>query len=357
MWAGRYSRERQSYTQVNDGLITGTDDFTTRSDQGAFTYSADAKYKFNPAALVYARIASGFVPGGPNDVLPGSPLPETFKSSRTTNYEVGVKGAAEDGRWTYDFDVFDIEWSDIQLIAAFNGLYGATNGGTARSRGVESGATYDLIHGLQLSAILAYTDARLTEDTPASVNGFAGDRLPESPFFSSTLGASYEYPLGSTVVGFGGADWHYTGDRLSEFVLGAPRQTLPGYSMIDLRAGVRVSSYEFDPVREECGRLPRDQRSTAGSYDNPGISAFSALGDHTPHDRAGPFQGNTSPTSDRADGMRLKLASFPVGLRPGDAVCRHGQPGATTTVRGFATRALPASRRNPGGRRPPLDSQ
>jgi iron complex outermembrane recepter protein len=250
---GRYSRERQTYTQINNGLITGTDDFATRSDQGAFTYSADAKYKFDPAALVYTRIASGFVPGGPNDVLPGSPLPETFNSSRTTNYEVGVKGTALDGRLNYDLDVFDIEWSDIQLIAAFDGLYGATNGGTARSRGVEEGLNYELTHGLQLSVNLAYTDARLTQNTPASVNGFAGDRLPESPFISSTLGASYEHALSSEVVGFGGADWHYTGNRLTEFVLGAPRQTLPGYSMIDLRAGVRVKAYELTLYVKNAG--------------------------------------------------------------------------------------------------------
>ncbi len=61
---GRYSSEKQSYHQENDGLVTGTNDFTTRSDQDAFTYSADAKYKFNPAAMVYLRVASGFVPGG-----------------------------------------------------------------------------------------------------------------------------------------------------------------------------------------------------------------------------------------------------------------------------------------------------
>jgi outer membrane receptor protein involved in Fe transport len=272
---GRYSRERQTYTQINNGLITGTDDFATRSDQGAFTYSADAKYRFVPAALVYTRIASGFVPGGPNDALPGSPLPETFKSSRTTNYEVGVKGAALDGRWSYDLDVFDIEWSDIQLIAAFDGLYGATNGGTARSRGVEGGLAYELTHGLQLSVNLAYTDARLTQDTPASVNGFAGDRLPESPFFSSTLSASYEHPLNAAVVGFGGADWHYTGDRLSEFVLGAPRQTLPGYSMIDLRAGVRVKAYELTLYVKNAG----DSRAISevlSEATTTGVNAFSA---------------------------------------------------------------------------------
>jgi iron complex outermembrane recepter protein len=241
---GRYSSEKQSYAQQNDGLVTGTDNFTTHSDQDAFTYSADAKYKFNPAAMVYLRVASGFVPGGPNDALPGSPLPETFHSSTTTNYEVGVKGAALDGQLNYDFDIFDVEWKDIQLVADINGLYGVTNGGAAHSRGVESAVNYAPIQGLSLSANGAYTDARLTEDTPASVNGSVGDRLPESPFFSSTLSASYQHPLSSAIAGFGGLDWHFTGNRLSEFAVGAPRQTLPHYSMVDLRTGIRVHTYE-----------------------------------------------------------------------------------------------------------------
>jgi outer membrane receptor protein involved in Fe transport len=158
---------------------------------------------------------------------------------------VGVKGGALDGRLNYDFDVFDVEWRDIQLVAAVNGLYGVTNGGAAHSRGVEGAVSYVPIHGLSFSANGAYTDARLTQDTPASVNGNVGDRLPESPFFSSTLGASYEHPLSSAIAGFGGLDWHFTGNRLSEFAVGAPRQTLPHYSMVDLRAGIRVNAYEL----------------------------------------------------------------------------------------------------------------
>ena len=242
---GRYSSEKQSYQQINDGLLTGTDDFTTHSDQDAATYSADAKYKFNPMAMVYLRVASGFVPGGPNDIVPGSSLPETFHSSTTTNYEAGIKGAAMDGRLNYDFDVFDVEWKDIQLVAAIGGLYATTNGGAAHSRGAEGAVSYVPTKGLSLSANAAYTDARLTQPTPASVGGNAGDRLAESPFFSSTLSASYEHSLSSMIVGFGGVDWRHTGDRLSEFQVGAPRQTLPGYSMVDLRAGVRVKSYEL----------------------------------------------------------------------------------------------------------------
>ena len=271
---GRYSSEKQSYTQANDGLVTGTDNFTTHSDQDASTYSADAKYKFNPEAIVYVRVASGFVPGGPNDVLPGSPLPETFRSSSTTNYEAGVKGAAMDGRLNYDFDVFDVEWSDIQLVAAIDGLYGVTNGGAARSRGVEGGVSFAPTRGLSLSANGAYTDARLTQDTPASVNGHAGDRLAESPFFSSTLSASYERPLGSAIVGFGGVDWHFTGDRLSEFVVGAPRQTLPSYSMVDVRAGVRVKAYELTLYAKNVGDARAISEVSAETVN--GVNAFSA---------------------------------------------------------------------------------
>jgi iron complex outermembrane receptor protein len=271
---GRYSSEKQSYHQVNDGLVTGTDDFTTHSDQSAYTYSVDAKYKFVPEALVYARVASGFVPGGPNDVLPGSPLPETFKSSTTTNYEIGVKGVGIDGRLNYDFDAFDVEWSDIQLVAAVDGLYGATNGGKARSRGVEGGVNYEPARGLHLNANVAYTDARLTQNTPASVNGHAGDRLPESPFFSSTLSASYERPLSAAIAGFGGVDWHYSSDRLSEFVLGAPRQTLPSYSMVDLRAGVRVKAYELTLYVKNVGDARAISEVSAETVN--GVNAFSA---------------------------------------------------------------------------------
>lgn len=271
---GRYSLEKQSYAQENNGSVTGTNDFTTYSDQNAFTYSADAKYKFSPEAVVYFRVASGFVPGGPNDALPGSPLPETFRSSTTTNYEAGIKGAATGGRLSYDFDVFDVQWKDIQLIAAINGLYGVTNGGDARSRGVEGAVSYVLTRGLSLSANAAYTDARLTQDTPASVNGIAGDRLPDSPFFSSTLSASYEHPLNSAIVGFGGVDWHYTGDRLSEFTVGAPRQTLPSYSMVDLRAGVRVKAYELTLYVKNAGDARAISEVSAETVN--GINAYSA---------------------------------------------------------------------------------
>ena len=272
---GRFSSESQTYHQVNAGLFTGVDDFGVNSSQSVFTYSVDAKYRFNPGTMAYARIATGFVPGGPNDALPGSTLPATFHSSTTTNYEVGVKGSAAEGRFTYDFDVFDVEWQDIQLEAVINNLAGITNGGKARSDGVEGGIGFVPVRGLTLTLNGAYTNAQLTQNTPASFGGLAGDRLPLSPYFAGTAAISYERPLWTEVSGFAGLEWHYDGGRLSEFESGAPRQDLPAYSMVDLHAGLKFHAYTLTAYVKNVG----DVRAinSVSPLTLGGVSALSAV--------------------------------------------------------------------------------
>jgi iron complex outermembrane recepter protein len=201
----------------------------------------------------YARVASGFVPGGPNDAIPGSNLPLTFHSSTTTNYELGIKGSAAGGQVTYDADIFDIEWKDIQLFAVFGDFAGITNGGKARSQGLEGGVNYSPVTGLKLSLNGAYISARLTQNTPASFGGLAGQQLPLTPYFAGTAAASYERPLSANLIGFGGIDWHYEGDRLSLFEVDAPRTDLPSYSIVNLRAGLKYQTYTFTAYAKNAG--------------------------------------------------------------------------------------------------------
>jgi outer membrane receptor protein involved in Fe transport len=250
---GRYSKEKQTYHQVNDGAFTGSNNFITDSDQSVTTYSGDAKYRFNPEFMAYTRVASGFVPGGPNDVLPGSTLPPSFQSSKTTNYELGIKGSAQEGRINYDIDVFDVDWKNIQLIAQVGNLYGITNGGTARSRGMEASFTYKPITELTVLINGAYTNARLTQDTPTSFGGHDGDRLPLSPLFAGTIGLEYERPMGAAISGFGGFNWHWNGDRYADFNSGGPRAILPSYSTVDLRAGLKLQAYTFTAYIKNAG--------------------------------------------------------------------------------------------------------
>ena len=240
---GRYSQNTQEYHQESEGLFTGSTDFVTPSSQHVFTYSSDLKYQPGANTTFYARVATGFVPGGPNDVVPGSALPSTFRSSSTTNFEFGLKGSRADGHLTWDLDAFQVNWHDIQLEAVFGNLAGITNGGEARSRGLEGSLNYSPWRKLELGLSGAYTDARLTSDTPASVGGKAGDRLPQSPRFSATFTADYEWPASQSTAGFGGFDWHYQTNRLSEFSATQERVVLPGYSIVDLHTGMKLDRY------------------------------------------------------------------------------------------------------------------
>jgi iron complex outermembrane receptor protein len=250
---GRFSSNNQTFHEVTAGVLGGAQDIRQDSNQSVFTYSVDAKYRFNPDIMAYARIATGFVPGGPNDVVIGATVPATFHSSTTTNYEAGVKRSAAEGRLTYDFDVFDVEWKDIQLDAIVNNSEFITNGGAARSDGVEGGVGFVPVQGLTLSLNGAYTNARLTQNTPASFGGLAGDRLPLSPYFAGTAAISYERPLWTNVSGFAGLEWHYNGERLSEFEDGLPRQNLPAYSMVDLHAGLRFHNFTLTAYVKNAG--------------------------------------------------------------------------------------------------------
>lgn len=239
---GRYSKNTQEYHQVSEGLITGETDFVTPSSQDAFTYSADLKYKLGQATTAYARVATGFVPGGPNDALPGSNLPPSFRSSSTTNYELGVKGSVAQGLIAYDLDAFWVNWRDIQLGAVVGTLYGIINGGKAQSRGLEGAITYHPTTHLMIGLNAAYTDARLTTAAPGG--GQPGDRLPQSPRFSGNAVTESEWPVSHDVAVFGGLDWHYQTNRMSEFPIDVARATLPAYSLVNLRLGLRLRNYE-----------------------------------------------------------------------------------------------------------------
>ena len=243
---GRYSHNSQDFHEIASGLIGGSSDFRTQSSEGVFTYSADARWKPTPATMVYARAASGFAPGGPNDVIPGSTLPGSFESSKTFNYEVGAKGHLLDGRLTAELAVFDIEWSRIQLQAVVAGLSAITNGGSARSDGVEWSLGYAPVEGLKLGFNGAYTDARLTEDGPASVNAHKGDSLSQAPKWAGTLSADYSRPLNAQVTGSIGADWRWSSSRFGDFPFFGPRQELPAYDIVDLRAGLELRNYRLD---------------------------------------------------------------------------------------------------------------
>jgi outer membrane receptor protein involved in Fe transport len=227
---GRYSSNRQ-WSQVTNkaGLITAPVDIVNpiiRSDETKFTWSIAPTFNFADNQMVYARVATGYRPGGPALIIPGAPpdFPLSYKSDSTVNYELGTKGATQDGRFTWDLAAFYIDWTDIQVLTQFvsesSGVtYTITgNAGTARSKGLEWNLGWEATDQLMFTVNGAYVDAKLTEDA-RGLGGYDGDQLPFVPEWTNTVNADYTVDFGDVPVTFG-VTWRYVGKRYTGF--GAP---------------------------------------------------------------------------------------------------------------------------------------
>jgi len=271
----RWSRNDQDYNQISSGLIVNGNDpsgptvVTNESGESVWTFLASPRLRFGDDDMVYARVASGYRPGGPNVVPPVDPVTgerfgrATFDADSLWNYEVGAKLGALDGRLQVDAALFWIDWTDIQVNENQSGFSFRGNGGAARSRGLEAAIQWLATDGLTLGLNLAYTDAELTEDSPG-IGGRAGDPLTDVPEWSFSATADYVFPVGVDWTGSAGAAFRHVGERSSSFpgnedVLPYP---LGAYSVVDLRAGIerngfRVNAYVKN-LLDERGELSVD---------------------------------------------------------------------------------------------------
>jgi outer membrane receptor protein involved in Fe transport len=212
-----------------------------------FTWSGAAHYKLDDETSLYARVAKGYRPGGPNLIPLGVVgVPGSFSSDSLIDYEAGVKSDLLDGRLSLDADIFYIDWSNIQLLTVINNTGIDANGGSARSYGAEWNVQWQPVDNLILGWSGAYTDATLTADTPAIVGGKSGDELPWAAKWTSTLSGDYRFASTSAWTPYIGASWRYVGRRYSDFQAGAPQLPLAAYSGFDAHVGVDWRQWELE---------------------------------------------------------------------------------------------------------------
>lgn len=258
---GRYSSLKQATGAEFEYIplfgvtpATSVSGFESRAD--AFTYLVTPQLKISHDVMVYARFASGYRPGGGGESS-SSALCVRFDFScqynpdKTYNYEIGIKGAFLDRRLVLDASAYYIDWRDIQITvlnvpADYD--YG-TNGGKAKSEGLELRADANPVEGLTLSAWATYSDAALTQSLPpnATVYGPDGSRLPFSTRFSGNIAVQQQFHIARDVMGFVGGTVSYIGDRFGTFVPQAnQRAEYPAYTKTDFRAGATYESWTIN---------------------------------------------------------------------------------------------------------------
>jgi outer membrane receptor protein involved in Fe transport len=252
---GRYSHNRQSSSQDTSGLLLpAATSVSGKSSDSVFTYSVAPQYKPNRNTTIYARVAKGYRPGGPNALSPDAPdaVPRQFGPDTTINYELGLKTQTADHVLSLEVTAFLTDWKNIQLLVQLGQFGVNTNGDGARSKGVEFTAGLNPNRFLSLYANGSYVDAYLTDDAILA-GGLKGDQLPYNPKWQGTIGAEYEHPLSASVNGRAGISLHYTGSRYSDFnppvapgVPGPLHHKLDSFSQIDAHAGVDIGKFRID---------------------------------------------------------------------------------------------------------------
>ena len=238
----RWAHNEQDFRQISDsaaGLVP-TANQPGSSSESVWTWSAHARYALAPRASLYARVATGYRPGGPNVVLPN--VPPQVGADRLTNYEIGVKADVLDNSASIEASLFQMDWDDIQLSVAANGASYAANAGRARARGFELAATLRPSRQFDVAFNAAYTDAKLVDDDPSG-NGLAGDRLQFIPKFSASVTPRYSFSLGGDWKGVAAASLRFVGDRYSAAPSTDNAIKLPDYTAVDLSFGVSNDSW------------------------------------------------------------------------------------------------------------------
>ncbi len=277
---GRESRNRQSYSSTLIGpyvpvFFPGNTsprvEPQLKTRDSSFTYLVTPRFKLSSDLMVYARLASGYRPGGPNPNATALGVPTGYDPDTTRNYEIGAKGDIGNGMLSFDASVYYIDWRDIQVgvtapcrCANYN-----ANGSRAKSQGIELSLEARPWQGFAAAAWVAWNDAELTEPLPVGslVRGLAGDRLPYSARWSGNLSLDQDFPLSNVLTGFVGASFSYVGDRLHSFVAAGQRLALPSYTQADARAGVRFDTWTATAFVTNIA----DQRGVLGigQFNNP----------------------------------------------------------------------------------------
>lgn len=224
------------------------------------TYLGVARYHLNAATMLYARVATGYRPGGPNLQVPTAAAPPTYQSDSLINYELGIKGTLADNILEYTADVYRINWKNIQVegMDPASGYAYYTNGGKAHSQGLELSLGYRPISSLRLGLSASFDQAKLDESIAVpGATGKSGDSLPYAPqtAFSGTI--DYTHPLTEAASGFAGLTLTEVGSRRAYYAestvglaplgpqFGSAVGALPSYTTLDLRAGVSLQTVTF----------------------------------------------------------------------------------------------------------------
>jgi iron complex outermembrane receptor protein len=187
-----------------ESLVDNAD--TPATNDGAFSPRIGLVYQPSDTVSLYASYSRSFL-----QTTAFSP-DQTFKPTRGTQYEVGIKTDFLDKKLSATLAVYQITKTNVTTPdpdpdRALLGFSVQT--GEQRSRGIELDVAGEILPGWKVTAAYAYTDAKVTKDNNIPV----GNRLNSIPTNQASLWTTYEIQKGDMKgLGFG-LGLFYIGER------------------------------------------------------------------------------------------------------------------------------------------------
>ena len=246
---GRYSQNQQKTTYCLGGYAEIAGCTYNSSSDSDFTYLAALSWQPTTDIHTYARIATSYRPGGPQQE-PVAGYPTSFKHDSLINYEVGLKAGWLDNRLRTNLALYDMDWKNVQLTSNIAGFSVISNAGEATVRGVELETQIVPVERLTVGINVAYTDAKLdsvSAGVTTATGAVAGDSLPFTPSWSASAVVDYVQPLNGILTSSYGATFRYQGSKWSDYPgdLYNTGVVIPHYDTLDIRTGLDWSRYQL----------------------------------------------------------------------------------------------------------------
>lgn len=213
---GRYSREERNFhndwyflIQPRSYTCPGIDVtgvfIQCKSTDNVFTPAASIAYDLSRVAMVYASYSDGFKVGGWTPRLFSQQSLKRYLPERLKAYELGLKTSWFDRHLTFNIDIFQSNYSNLQLTSVLADSTGAPqpvvqNAGSARIRGIESDLSLRL-GGTKIQGGLSYLHGEYRKLDP-SVSFPLSAKLPETPKLSlnGSIEQNFDFEAGDRLA-------------------------------------------------------------------------------------------------------------------------------------------------------------
>lgn len=239
----------------------------------AFLPKAALTHAFTPAFSASASWQRGYRAGG-RSVAVLSQQVSDFDPEFTDNYELALRAAAPDRRWSFHANFFLSDWSAQQVrVLTDLGLPVDTltvNAGESTLTGAEAQAGYWLSPGVQAYASVGLLRTKFDDFRDAD-RDFTGNEFPHAPPWSLLAGISLRLAedwSGRAEVGAQGESFSAADND--------PRFRVPGRALVNARFGYRRGNWGVFAY----GRNLLDETYLLESWEpnTPGLGAFGRAG-------------------------------------------------------------------------------